>query len=103
MEKTLLKDFELQHKNPSVEALRRWRSAVTLVKNRRRRFRMVADLDKRDEAQQIRQGIKVFLPLYSSVSLLLLSLLSLFLCLSLSLLPRNRSYKLLSYINEHAN
>ncbi|KAL9331557.1 hypothetical protein ACSQ67_001167 [Phaseolus vulgaris] len=58
MERTLLKDFELQHKNPSVEALRRWRSAVTLVKNRRRRFRMVADLDKRDEAQQIRQGIK---------------------------------------------
>jgi len=77
MERTLLKDFELQHKNPSVEALRRWRSAVTLVKNRRRRFRMVADLDKRDEAQQIRQGIKVFLPLSSSLSLLLLSLLSL--------------------------
>lgn len=68
MERTLLKDFELQHKNPSVEALRRWRSAVTLVKNRRRRFRMVADLDKRDEAQQIRQGIKVFLPLSSSIS-----------------------------------
>jgi len=84
MEKTLLKDFELQHKNPSVEALRRWRSAVTLVKNRRRRFRMVADLDKRDEAQQIRQGIKVFIPLSSSISLLLLSLIYLFLCLSMS-------------------
>ncbi|KAG5043316.1 hypothetical protein GYH30_007131 [Glycine max] len=58
MEKTLLKDFELQHKNPSVEALRRWRSAVTLVKNHRRRFRMVADLDKRVQAEQIKQGIK---------------------------------------------
>ncbi|KAK7378120.1 hypothetical protein VNO80_03557 [Phaseolus coccineus] len=58
MERTLLKDFELLDKNPSVEALRRWRSAVTLVKNRRRRFRMVANLDKRDEALQIRQGIK---------------------------------------------
>ncbi|PNX69433.1 calcium-transporting ATPase plasma membrane-type-like protein [Trifolium pratense] len=58
MEWNLLKDFELEPKNRSVEALRRWRSAVTLVKNRRRRFRMVADLDKRSEAQQIKQGIK---------------------------------------------
>ncbi|KAK7396224.1 hypothetical protein VNO78_17076 [Psophocarpus tetragonolobus] len=58
MEKTLLKDFELQHKNPSVDALRRWRSAVTLVKNHRRRFRMVADLNKRQQAEQIKQGIK---------------------------------------------
>ncbi|XP_020211610.1 putative calcium-transporting ATPase 11, plasma membrane-type [Cajanus cajan] len=58
MESRLLKDFELHHKNPSLEALRRWRSAVALVKNRRRRFRMVADLDKRSEAEQIKQGIK---------------------------------------------
>ncbi|XP_057438038.1 putative calcium-transporting ATPase 11, plasma membrane-type [Lotus japonicus] len=56
---SLLKDFELEHKNPSVEALRRWRSAVSfVVKNRRRRFRMCADLDKRSEAEQIKQGIK---------------------------------------------
>ncbi|KAJ1430018.1 P-type ATPase [Sesbania bispinosa] len=56
---SLLKDFEVEHKNPSVEALRRWRSAVSfVVKNRRRRFRMVADLDKRSEAEQIKQGIK---------------------------------------------
>lgn len=60
MESRLLKDFVLEPKNPSVEALRRWRSAVTLVKNRRRRFRMVADLDKRSEVEQIKQGIKVF-------------------------------------------
>ncbi|XP_057718919.1 calcium-transporting ATPase 4, plasma membrane-type-like [Arachis stenosperma] len=53
-----MKDFELEPKNPSPEALRRWRSAVSLVKNRRRRFRMVADLDKRDQAQQIKHGIK---------------------------------------------
>ncbi|MED6223009.1 Alpha carbonic anhydrase 4 [Stylosanthes scabra] len=53
-----MKDFELEPKNPSPEALRRWRSAVSFVKNRRRRFRMVADLDKRDQAQQIKQGIK---------------------------------------------
>ncbi|KAK7336525.1 hypothetical protein VNO77_17068 [Canavalia gladiata] len=56
--KSLLKDFELEHKNPSVEALRRWRSAVSLVKNPRRRFRMVADLEKRFKAEQIQQGIK---------------------------------------------
>ena len=56
---SLLKDFELEPKNPSPEALRRWRSAVSLVKNRRRRFRMVADLDKRSQAEQIKQGIKV--------------------------------------------
>ncbi|XP_027349217.1 putative calcium-transporting ATPase 11, plasma membrane-type isoform X2 [Abrus precatorius] len=54
----LLKDFELEHKNPSVEALRRWRSAVSFVKNRRRRFRMVADLDQRSRAEQIQKGIK---------------------------------------------
>ncbi|KAA8517155.1 hypothetical protein F0562_017448 [Nyssa sinensis] len=47
----LLKDFELQAKNPSEEALRRWRSAVKIVRNRRRRFRMVADLAKRSEAR----------------------------------------------------
>ncbi|KAK7318747.1 hypothetical protein RJT34_03454 [Clitoria ternatea] len=56
---SLLKDFELQHKNPSIKALRRWRSAVTLVINHRRCFRMVADLDKRSQAEQIKQGVKV--------------------------------------------
>ncbi|GAY63598.1 hypothetical protein CUMW_226900 [Citrus unshiu] len=46
------KDFDVEHKNPSEEALRRWRSAVSIVKNRRRRFRMVADLVKRSEAEK---------------------------------------------------
>ncbi|KAF7804062.1 putative calcium-transporting ATPase 11, plasma membrane-type [Senna tora] len=54
----LLKDFELEHKNPSAEALRRWRSAVRLVKNPRRRFRMVADLEKRHEAEKMKQKIQ---------------------------------------------
>ncbi|KAI3448838.1 hypothetical protein Pfo_005503 [Paulownia fortunei] len=47
MEDYLKKNFEVDAKRPSEEALRRWRSAVWLVKNPRRRFRMVADLAKR--------------------------------------------------------
>ncbi|PKI42843.1 hypothetical protein CRG98_036641, partial [Punica granatum] len=54
----LLKEFNVDHKNPSEEALRRWRNAVTIVKNRRRRFRMVADLAKRSEAERKRRGIQ---------------------------------------------
>ncbi|KAL2898342.1 putative calcium-transporting ATPase 11 plasma membrane-type [Bienertia sinuspersici] len=50
MEKYLRENFEVDHKRPSEEALRRWRSSVWLVKNPRRRFRMVADLAKRQEA-----------------------------------------------------
>ncbi|CDP13843.1 unnamed protein product [Coffea canephora] len=49
MEKYLRKNFDVEPKRPSEEALRRWRSAVWLVKNPRRRFRMVADLAKRAE------------------------------------------------------
>ncbi|MCL7043564.1 hypothetical protein MKW94_012400 [Papaver nudicaule] len=52
MEKYLRENFEVESKNPSQEALRRWRSAVRVVKNPRRRFRMVADLVKRDEAHR---------------------------------------------------
>ncbi|XP_061353874.1 putative calcium-transporting ATPase 11, plasma membrane-type [Gastrolobium bilobum] len=47
-----LKDFELESKNCSIEALSRWRSAVSLVKNPRRRFRNVADLVKRIQVQE---------------------------------------------------
>ncbi|XP_030494512.2 putative calcium-transporting ATPase 11, plasma membrane-type [Cannabis sativa] len=50
MEKYLRKNFDVEAKRPSEEALIRWRSAVSVVKNRRRRFRMVADLQKRAEA-----------------------------------------------------
>ncbi|KAB5551752.1 hypothetical protein DKX38_009063 [Salix brachista] len=48
----LLKDFEVEPKNTSEEALRKWRRAVTIVKNPRRRFRMVADLAKRAAAER---------------------------------------------------
>ncbi|KAK8508200.1 hypothetical protein V6N12_019380 [Hibiscus sabdariffa] len=55
MEDYLRKNFAVEHKRPSEEALRRWRSAVALVKNRSRRFRMVADLAKRAEADRRRK------------------------------------------------
>ncbi|CAM0885320.1 unnamed protein product [Alopecurus aequalis] len=54
-----LKSFEVPAKNPSEEAQRRWREAVgTLVLNRRRRFRMVPDLDKRSQAETQRRNIQ---------------------------------------------
>ncbi|TKY53381.1 putative calcium-transporting ATPase 11 [Spatholobus suberectus] len=49
---SLLRDFELSHKDRSIEALSKWRSAVWLVKNPRRRFRWVADLVKRKHAEE---------------------------------------------------
>uniref|UniRef100_A0A2N9HTS1 Calcium-transporting ATPase n=1 Tax=Fagus sylvatica TaxID=28930 RepID=A0A2N9HTS1_FAGSY len=58
MEKWLTKDFEVENKNPSEAAMRRWRAAVSIVKNPRRRFRMVADLAKRSEAEKKRRTIK---------------------------------------------
>jgi P-type Ca2+ transporter type 2C len=54
-----LKRFEVPAKNPSEDAQRRWRDAVTLVKNRRRRFRMVPDLDKRLQVETQRRQIQV--------------------------------------------
>lgn len=59
MEKYLRENFEVEHKNPSQEALRRWRAAVRVVKNPTRRFRMVADLAKRNEAHQKKLKIQV--------------------------------------------
>ncbi|XP_042501331.1 putative calcium-transporting ATPase 11, plasma membrane-type [Macadamia integrifolia] len=58
MEKILKENFDIQSKNPSQEALRKWRSAVSVVKNRRRRFRHTADLEKRDEAEKKKLGIQ---------------------------------------------
>ncbi|RVX09521.1 putative calcium-transporting ATPase 9, plasma membrane-type [Vitis vinifera] len=52
MERYLKKDFDVQSKHSSEAALRRWRSAVTIVKNRRRRFRDVANLHMRSEAEK---------------------------------------------------
>lgn len=59
MERYLQENFELPSKNPSEEAQRRWRSAVgTLVKNRRRRFRHVADLDQRHQDHAKRRSVQ---------------------------------------------
>ncbi|KAJ4849530.1 Alpha carbonic anhydrase 4 [Turnera subulata] len=54
MEKYLRENFDVEAKRPSEENLKRWRSVVSVVKNPRRRFRMVADLTKRAEAEQKR-------------------------------------------------
>ena len=74
------KDFDVEQKNPSEEALRRWRSAASIVKNRRRRFRMVADLDKRSEAEKKKLEIKVLslLPNYVIIFYLILVFSSVF-------------------------
>lgn len=55
-----LKDFELSHKDRSIESLSKWRSAVWLVKNPRRRFRWVADLVKRKHAEDKLRKLQVF-------------------------------------------
>ncbi|KAK7278934.1 hypothetical protein RJT34_23973 [Clitoria ternatea] len=55
---SLLKDFDLDPKDCSIEALSRWRSAVSLVKNPRRRFRNVADLVKRLQALEKQRKIQ---------------------------------------------
>jgi P-type Ca2+ transporter type 2C len=48
----IMKNFEVAGKNPSEEAQRRWREAVgAVVKNRRRRFRNIPDLDQRSTTQ----------------------------------------------------
>lgn len=65
-----LKDFELSPKDRSIEALAKWRSAVWLVKNPRRRFRWVADLVKRKHAEEKLRKLQVL-----SLSLLLFSFL----------------------------
>jgi P-type Ca2+ transporter type 2C len=60
VERYLQEHFDVPAKNPSEEAQRRWRSAVgTVVKNRRRRFRMVPDLDRRLKDQETRRSIQV--------------------------------------------
>jgi len=67
LESYLKEHFDVPPKNPSEEAQRRWRSAVgALVKNRRRRFRMVPDLHRRslDEAQRRSTQEKIRLALY---------------------------------------
>ncbi|VFQ91157.1 unnamed protein product [Cuscuta campestris] len=55
---SLLQDFDLPPKHPSEEAQRRWRNAVTLVRNRRRRFRYTPNLEKRSEAKELMEKTK---------------------------------------------
>ncbi|CAH2058510.1 unnamed protein product [Thlaspi arvense] len=59
----LLRDFEVDAKNPSLEARQRWRSSVSIVKNRARRFRNIRDLDKlaayETKKHQIQEKIRV--------------------------------------------
>ncbi|PON81180.1 P-type ATPase [Trema orientale] len=54
----LLRDFSVESKHPSPEAQQRWRSAVSIVRNPRRRFRHVADLVKRSEADKKKKIIQ---------------------------------------------
>lgn len=59
IEEYLRKNFDVEPKRPSDDALRRWREAVSVVKNPRRRFRMVADLAKRAEDDKKRKKLQV--------------------------------------------
>lgn len=60
MEILIPKEFDLLHKERSEEAQRLWRKAVgKLVKNRRRRFRYAADLEKRSEAKEQMRKLRV--------------------------------------------
>nr|XP_043622055.1 calcium-transporting ATPase 4, plasma membrane-type [Erigeron canadensis] len=56
--KDYMKDFDVPAKHPSEAALQRWRDAVSVVKNPRRRFRHVADLAKRSIHQNRLTKIK---------------------------------------------
>ncbi|KAF3327162.1 putative calcium-transporting ATPase 5, plasma membrane-type isoform X1 [Carex littledalei] len=58
IERYLRENFDVPAKNQSEAAQRKWRAAVTIVKNRRRRFRMVPDLDKRVEDATKRRSIQ---------------------------------------------
>ncbi|KAI3732986.1 hypothetical protein L1987_64200 [Smallanthus sonchifolius] len=63
VESYIPEEFDVPHRHPSEEALRNWRNAVSLVKNHRRRFRYVADLDKRslhqDRVSKIKESLRV--------------------------------------------
>ncbi|KAD5317488.1 hypothetical protein E3N88_17434 [Mikania micrantha] len=64
-----LKDFDVPAKRPSDAALKKWRDAVSLVRNHRLRFRHVADLEKRSVHQNRLRKIKVITTSPSASSL----------------------------------
>ncbi|KAL2329306.1 hypothetical protein Fmac_022733 [Flemingia macrophylla] len=72
MEKYLRENFSVQPKNPSEAALLRWRSAVSVVKNPRRRFRMVANLAHRADAEEKRRKLQSPINLSSDLLLRML-------------------------------
>ncbi|RWW27062.1 hypothetical protein GW17_00008525, partial [Ensete ventricosum] len=70
MESFLKRNFDVAGKHPSEDAQRRWRSAVgAVVKNRRRRFRMVPDLDQRCVVEAKKRKIQVTKPEKTSPNL----------------------------------
>ncbi|XP_040385209.1 probable calcium-transporting ATPase 8, plasma membrane-type [Oryza brachyantha] len=76
LDRYLQEHFDLPAKNPSEEAQRRWRKAVgTIVKNRRRRFRWVPDLDRRslDKAKVRSTQEKIRVALYVQQAALIFS------------------------------
>uniref|UniRef100_A0A0E0F9C2 Calcium-transporting ATPase n=1 Tax=Oryza meridionalis TaxID=40149 RepID=A0A0E0F9C2_9ORYZ len=76
LDRYLQENFDVPAKNPSEEAQRRWRQAVgTIVKNRRRRFRWVPDLDRRslDKAKVRSTQEKIRVALYVQQAALIFS------------------------------
>nr|DAD42498.1 TPA_asm: hypothetical protein HUJ06_000728 [Nelumbo nucifera] len=58
MESLVGNEFDVPSKNSSEEALKRWRQAVTILKNPKRRFRYCADLEKRRQDEQKKLSIQ---------------------------------------------
>uniref|UniRef100_A0A0E0RDH6 P-type Ca(2+) transporter n=1 Tax=Oryza rufipogon TaxID=4529 RepID=A0A0E0RDH6_ORYRU len=76
LDRYLQENFDVPAKNPSEEAQRRWRQAVgTIVKNRRRRFRWVPDLERRslDKAKVRSTQEKIRVALYVQQAALIFS------------------------------
>uniref|UniRef100_A0A0E0MC95 Calcium-transporting ATPase n=1 Tax=Oryza punctata TaxID=4537 RepID=A0A0E0MC95_ORYPU len=76
LDRYLQEHFDVPAKNPSEEAQRRWRQAVgTIVKNRRRRFRWVPDLERRslDKAKVRSTQEKIRVALYVQQAALIFS------------------------------
>ncbi|XP_078442893.1 putative calcium-transporting ATPase 9, plasma membrane-type isoform X2 [Wolffia australiana] len=65
MENRLLKNFDVPAKNAPEEALSKWRKLAWLVKNPTRRYRYIADLEKRrdaeDKRRKFQEKLRVFL------------------------------------------
>ncbi|KMZ61440.1 Calcium-transporting ATPase 1 [Zostera marina] len=58
MESYLQENFDVKSKNSSEDTLRKWRDAVGVVKNPKRRFRHTANIVKRNEAAAMKRTIK---------------------------------------------